>query len=55
MVKYTPEQIRNFLASSEMDTFLTGDMESMDETYHRWMQSKYDKERKVWRDKCEKN
>jgi hypothetical protein len=54
-VKYTPEQIRNFLASSEMDEFATGDMISMDETYHRWLQPKYVEERKAWNEKMRKD
>ena len=36
---------------NEFSEHCTGDMASMDESYHQWMQPKWDKERKAWLDK----
>jgi hypothetical protein len=44
VLKYTPEQIRNFLASKEFEEFATADMPTADSAWHYWLQPKYDQE-----------
>lgn len=38
----------NRIPDNEFTEFCTGDMPSMDSTYHHWMQPRWDKERKAW-------
>lgn len=36
------------IPDNEFSEQFTGDMPSMDETYHRWLQPRWDKERAWW-------
>ena len=46
-MKYSPEQIRNFLASEIFWLDIDGDITS-ESAWHNWLQPKHDKERKIW-------